>query len=203
MKKCLVRRLPLSSIVYAKENKTGFFTFYNRTIFMNIRTVFYMTILGLSLASCTKTLTELPPATQTGANTFGAKVDGKLWAPAGFGAFPANDILEAHFAVSDLIINARNFSSSPTETEFEIQIKNFTGAGTYPLNVNAGYPDYNNSYGYYVLRRINPINEWITSSQYGGSVTITKIDSVNHFVSGTFEFQAINLYNTPQPINVT
>lgn len=169
---------------------------------MNIRTVFYITILGLGLASCYKTLTELPPATQTGANTFGAKVDGKLWAPAGFGAIPANDILETHYGSGYLIINARNYASSPTESEFEIQIINLNGPGTYTLSAS-GYPDYNNNYGYYVLRRFTPENEWITSGQYTGTVTITKIDSVNHFVSGTFDFQAINLYNSPQPIHVT
>ena len=34
----------------------------------------------LFLGSCKKDVTELPPATQTGANTFGAMVDGKMFA---------------------------------------------------------------------------------------------------------------------------
>ncbi len=155
------------------------------------------------MVSCTKEVSELPPATEEGLNTFGAKVDGALWVPQGFGSFPANDILEAHFASGDLYINARNFSMSPTETEFEIFIKGASAPGTYQLNTIANYGSANASYAYFVRRKINPENEWITSSQYTGTVTITKIDQVNQFVSGTFSFQANNLYNTPAPINVT
>ncbi|MBK8748949.1 MAG: hypothetical protein IPM04_14255 [Saprospiraceae bacterium] len=37
--------------------------------------------------ACKKEVEELPPATQTGANTFGAKVDGQFWVAKGFGPF--------------------------------------------------------------------------------------------------------------------
>ena len=157
--------------------------------------------LALLLLACKKNVSELPEATQTGAHTFGAKVDGAFWVPKGFGPFPANDILESHFRPgSDFVINARNFSSSPTETEFEIYIDGATGPGVYPLNSerNAG-----GSYAYYVKRTMTPSNEWVTNAQYTGAVTITKIDSVNRFVSGTFYFNMINLYNNPQPLAVT
>ena len=156
------------------------------------------------LFSCKKEVTELPAATHTGANTFGCKLNGDFWVPAGFGIVPTAPTLEARFSSTDLYINARNFSSSPTESEFEIFIKDATHTGSYTLNTGAGYPtSYTSSYAYYVHRRINPDNEWITASPYTGSVTITKIDSINHFVSGTFQFQAINIYNSPLPINVT
>lgn len=176
-----------------------------RFIVMKISYTFYLIIISAVLFSCKKEVTELPPATQTGANTFGCKIDGKLWVPAGFGIVPTAAQLEARIAGPDLLINARNFSSSPTESEFEIFVKDITvhGVGNYTLNTSAFHPDYTNSYAYYVHRRVTPDNEWITTSTYNGTVTITKIDSVNHFVSGTFEFQAINLYNAPQPVNVT
>ena len=165
---------------------------------------FYFIIISAILFSCKKEVSGLPPATQTGANTFGCKVDGNFWVPAGFGIVPTAPKLEARFAGSDLYINARNFSSSPTESEFEISIKNVTGTGNYVLNTTASSPaSSTSSYGYYVHRQVTPDNEWMTSSQYTGTVTITKIDSINHFVSGTFQFQAINLYNAPQPISVT
>ena len=155
------------------------------------------------LVACQKDVEELPPATQTGANTFGAKVDGKLWVPQGFGPFPANDILEARFSGANaIIINARNFSSSPTETEFEILITGVNDLGTYLLNNNVTLPA-SSSYGYFVKRTLTPENEWITSSSNSGSVTITKLDMANRIVSGTFQFTALNLYNTPQPISVT
>jgi hypothetical protein len=155
--------------------------------------------------SCKKTVSELPVPTQTGANTFGCKVDGQFWVPAGFGIAPTAPILEARYMPGwDVIINARNFSSSPTESEFEIHLKSVKTTGVYLLNSNTQkYPYQTANYGYYVSRKINPLNEWITNTQYTGQVEITKTDTLNNIISGTFQFTAINLYNTPKPINIT
>ena len=166
---------------------------------------------GLALAalilfvSCNKTVSELPFPTETGANTFGCKVDGQFWVPAGFGITPTSPILEARYLPGwDIIINARNFSSSPTESEFEIHLKSVKTAGVYLLNSNtAKYPSQTGNYGYYVLRKITPLNEWITNTQFTGLVVVTKTDTLNNIFSGTFQFTATNLYNTPQPIIIT
>lgn len=168
---------------------------------MNILLAICLT--ALVFTSCKKDITELPPATQTGANTFGAKVNGALWVPQGFGSLPANDILEARMAGTDLTINARDFSSSPTETEFLLLVKNITGTGTYLLNTDVNHPSGESSYAYYVKRRITPLNEWITSAAHTGSVTITRIDTVARIASGTFQFNALNMYNSPEPMTVT
>ncbi|MDQ3683023.1 MAG: DUF6252 family protein [Bacteroidota bacterium] len=159
----------------------------------------------LILISCKKEVDELPAVTQTGANTFGARVKGELWIPQGFGVVPTAAILEARFSGNNsILINARNFSSSPTETEIDIYLQNATKPGTYLLNqTTAHFPNHNASYGYYVERRFTPTNEWITNNQYTGKVEITRLDTVNNIISGTFEFNAINLYNTPQPISIT
>jgi len=148
------------------------------------------------LASCKKEVSELASPTQTGANTFGAKVNGVLWAPKGFGPFPANDILEARMSGHDIVINARNFASSPNETEFQLTIFNVTAPGTYLLNTDVTHPNGTASYGYYVKRNITPQNEWLTSSTYTGSVTITRIDDVNMIVAGTFQFDAGSIYDS-------
>lgn len=164
----------------------------------------FTAVLALVLfAACNKEVDELPPVTQTGANTFGAKVDGELWAPKGFGPFPANDILQARMTgTSFLTIDAKNFASSPNETQFQILVAGVTGPGTYQLNNDVVLPS-SSSYGYYVKRNITPLNEWVTSASIGGSVTITRLDTVNKVVSGTFQFNAMNLYNTPQQLTVT
>ena len=188
-------------LVYIPKNL--FRRFNSNLIAMKRIFLLYLSVATL-LVSCKKEVTELPPATQTGANTFGAKVNGSLWVPQGFGPFPANDILEARFiANQDLFINARNFSSSPNETEFEIFLKGVTGPGEYILNATSNYPTLAVNYAYYVKRNINPQNEWMTSAQYTGSVNITKVDTINRFVSGTFQFTAINLYNAPELVTVT
>jgi hypothetical protein len=159
---------------------------------------------GLFIVSCSKDVTELPPGTQTGANTFGASVNGEFWTPAGFGVVPTAPILEARHIDKNLFINARNFSSSPTETEFEIYVENVTAPGIFLLNKNTGkYPHQSESYAYYVKRKFTPIDEWTTNSRYGGQVTITKIDFETRIVSGTFSFQAESDYTPGQLINVT
>lgn len=147
----------------------------------------------MAMVSCKKEVNELPPATQTGANTFGAKVDGQLWVPAGFGFIPDNDILRARKHPNGFFyIYAQNFSSSPVETEFEIFIKNLDGPGIYLLNTDVTYPTTSANYGYYVRRNFTPNGEWLTSSQFNGSITITTVDTVKQFVSGTFFFNALS-----------
>lgn len=157
------------------------------------------------LFSCKKEVDELPAATQTGANTFGARVKGELWIPQGFGIVPTAAILEARYSGNNsILINARNFSSSPKETEIEIYLQNATSIGTFLLNqTTAHFPNHSAGYGYYIERRFTPTNEWITNDQYQGKVEVTRLDRVNNIISGTFEFNAINLYNAPQPIAIT
>ncbi len=159
----------------------------------------------LVLFSCKKDVEALPDATQTGANTFGARVNGALWIPQGFGVVPTAPLLEASYSGNNaIIIHARNFSSSPNEVEIEIYLRNATKPGTYLLNqTTAHFPNQSASYAYYVERKFTPTNEWITNNQYTGKVEVTRLDTVNNIISGTFEFDAINLYNTPQPIAIT
>ena len=168
-------------------------------------TLTLITAFVVLLGSCSKKVKELPDATQNGSNTFGAKVDGTLWAPKGFGIVPTAALLEARSNPNrDLFINARNFASSPVETELEIYVKHVVEPGVYPLSfATAKYPSETASYAYYVKRNITPLNEWMTNTHYTGSVTITKADTVNNIFAGTFQFNAINLYNTPQAISVT
>jgi hypothetical protein len=154
--------------------------------------------------SCKKEVAELPPATQTGAQTFGAKVNGVNWIPRGFGPIPAHDILELRLlANTDMYINAMDISSSPTETEFEISVKGITGPGTYLLNVNTGYPSSTANYAYYVKRILTPKEEWMTTSVQTGSVTITKFDLTNKIISGTFQFNMSDIYDPSRTISVT
>lgn len=159
----------------------------------------------LALAACSKKVKELPEATDNGSNTFGAKVDGQMWAPKSFGLVSGAAILEARYSTNrDIFINARNFASSPVETEFEIYLQHVVEPGVYQLNTGTNkYPGHSASYAYFVKRNVTPLNEWITNNQYTGSVTITKSDTVNRIIAGTFQFNAINQYNTPQVLAVT
>lgn len=166
-------------------------------------TPLFSAVLLMLLSACNKTISELPEATQTGANTFGAKIDGELWAPRGFGPFPSSKLLEARFTTdSTLLINARNFASSPNESGFEIFVTGVRGPGTYVLNSSYFWPS-DKGYGYYVKKKFTPQEEWITSPSQTGTVTITKLDLAAEIVSGTFEFHAGNLSDPHGSIHVT
>jgi len=171
-----------------------------------MKNILLISLFTITLFSCKKEVDELPPATQTGANTFGAKVGDKFWTPRGFGIAPTAPILEATWASQGGIvrINARNFSSSPTETEMEIYLQNVFAPGTFQLNQNTlKYPDQSGNYAYYIERRFMPRNDWITTSQHTGIVNISKFDSVNKIISGTFQFSATSTDNTTSPLTVS
>lgn len=190
---------PVFELLIRKEPKNRF-----KYIIHIMKNKFLSAILCLVLfASCKKDITELPDPTQNGSNTFGAKVNGQLWAPQGFGPIPASNLLEARFIGNDLIIKANNFASSPNETGFEIRVIGVTGAGTYSLNSNIVHPSFAASYAYYVKRNLTPLNEWVTSAASTGTITFSRVDRSAGVVSGTFQFDALNLYNTPEPLAVT
>ena len=158
---------------------------------------------SLIFIACSKEVDELPPATQTGANTFGAKINGVNWAPAKFGIVPSSNLLEAFYSgPNSVIIKAGNFSASPTETVFELQISGLDSTGVYHLNKDVTRPSAE-SYAYYVKRKITPEDEWITSDEHTGTVIITRFDRNEKIISGTFELTAGSLYNPGEFITVT
>lgn len=143
-------------------------------------------------------MASLPDATQTGANTFGALVNGENWGPLKAGIMPTLPILEARFSAdSSVFINARNFSRTPTETEMEIYIKNLRGPGTYQLNqATDAYPGHSASYAFFVKRKVTVEDEWMTGATATGQVQVTKIDWEARIISGTFSFTGNPRYGT-------
>ncbi len=161
-------------------------------------------LLVFTFTSCSKDIIELPAATQTGEHIFGCKLDGVFWVPEGFGIVPTAPLLEARFIDDNIKINARYFATSPTESEFEIYLKNVTEPGVYPLNKKVSiYPNQTESYAYHIKRKITPLDQWVTNANYTGVVHITKVDRVNKIVSGTFEFRAESMSNPGEFITVT
>lgn len=170
-----------------------------------MKNILALAFLALFLSSCKKDIDELPAPTQTGANTFGAKVDGEFWVPQGFGIVPTAPLIEARYSGNNSVfINARNFASSPTETEFELYLQNVTGPGTILLNQNtSNYPNHRASYGYFVRRRIRPLFEYITSAQHTGKVVVTHYDNEKGIIAGTFEFRAADKTEPSETVTVT
>jgi hypothetical protein len=112
----------------------------------------------------------------------------------------------ARFAGNNsIIINANDFSKQPSETEFEIYLRDVNGAGVYQLNQSTSRHPYgaSASYGYYVQRKLHPLNEWMTGPNAGGTVTITKWDPTTKILAGHFQFQAANMDNPSDVLSVT
>jgi hypothetical protein len=171
-----------------------------------MKNIFLFLAAAFVLASCSKKIDELPGFTENGEGTFGAKVNGALWAPRGFGIVPTGPILEGRYVGNNSVtVNARDYSKQPNETEFEIYIKDLNGPGTYNLNQNtAKHPAGTTaSYGYYVERRLHPLNEWITNELNTGTVTITKWDPATGILAGSFQFKAANTDDPNDVLTVT
>lgn len=126
---------------------------------------------------------QLPPATQTGANTFGCLINGEPFVVSN----TSNQT--AIYQGGGLLIGGQksidnNFSQVSifiSETSIgEIISEN----NSYVLNSNS-VPK-----GEYYIENQNCF--YFTSSNYSGSITITKLDNINFIVSGTFEFKSIS-----------
>lgn len=128
---------------------------------------------------------KLPPATQTGANTFGCLLDGKAFLP---GNFP-----NATNCFYQLVDGEYYFVMAFGNTNFN-SINIDVGVGTQNLQIqqNVQYDLFelnnNNAYGGYNFGTINNY----TSHTHTGKLTITKLDEVNHIVSGTFWFDVLD-----------
>lgn len=148
------------------------------------------TFLLLAAMSCKKNKDsekdKLPPVTQTGANTFGCLVNGKVYIPKGYsGTGTPNphitfDIGLNGLAYFQIVTEQLNKNHDP-EGYVIISFGNISGKGNY------NFPAFNFSIGWAeVLNNCFTPAFDSTSKKFGGGV-ITKYDIINRIVSGTFD----------------
>jgi hypothetical protein len=142
----------------------------------------------------------LPPITQEGKNTFGCKVDGEVWVPR----------IEAFVPVTDLIC----VNKIPKEKgDFRIIAKLVTQTKNNTMNIIFGptlfsvgkvyytdfqkascqFSDLTNSSGYYTPKSDSTEN-W---------VDVSYLDTINHIISGTFQFKVVHDQNPNKKISIT
>jgi hypothetical protein len=148
-------------------------------------------VLLIAFTSCKDIIgPKLSPATTSGANTFECKVDGKVWKPKGgwnVNAVSANfephklDML--HKGFGNFVVFTSNVDGD--NTGIQLQINEITGTGLYPItDISKGEITYYAGNGWY--------------GSYSGSVTLTRLDTVNKIISGTFSFTTDTTYlNNP------
>lgn len=164
----------------------------------------FLTFLTLCLFSCDRDRDKnsnpnvLPEATQSGKNTAGALVDGKVWVATTEFVSPDGTFCEKSGNFYDIRLDFRKVANrSINRIYIKAQIENLELNKTYELNQN---PDSGFNFIFYTN------NEGISystqpTSNYTGKIKITRLDLQNQIVSGTFEFKAVD--NNDNVVNVT
>ncbi len=135
---------------------------------------------------------QLPPATQTGAGTFGCKINGKVYVPKGSsGTGRPNPHIQY-----DSDLNGNPYLSIET-FQYPTDINSGIFIGFMHLN-NIGIFNLKDSFSFLVgaSNMINTCGGLSNNSNIisKGGGQITKLDIVNHVISGTFDFK----YKTQQ-----
>ncbi len=128
---------------------------------------------------------QLPPATQTGANTFGCLVNGKTWTPQGYdGSSNYTVFYDRSYRNGTLNIAAYRYEPGDDNSRQDIIIfsDSLTTTGNYPLTI----ANHQEALFYGSLNQCE-------FRQYGnhyrrGSLTITRLDLQAGIISGTFAF---------------
>ena len=165
-----------------------------------MKNLLLLLITTLTLGSCDKDdnkpqnpISQLPPETQVGANTFGCLINGE--------PFVVSNTSKQTAIYQDgglLIGGQKNINNNLTQVSMfisEANIGEIIGENnSYVLNSNS-VPK-----GEYYIENQNCF--YFTSSNYTGSLMITKIDNINFIISGKFEFKSIS-ENCADIINIT
>ena len=180
-----------------------------RKFFLIVSLLFFISI---TVSNCKKEKPSntLPPITQTGANTFGCKINGTVWVPyfqcAAFtgpcSEMQTNFIHQNSNSFLPLTFQLLVERSNKVNNEGSFYITNLSlgqqpsraisALGNIYDSINIGCVFNNVDYSY---------NGFPGSSQLtGNNFTITKLDTVNRILSGVFNFK---LYQWPDSINVT
>lgn len=180
----------------------------------NLITILLFALLsGCSNDSNSNPEAQLPPITQTGANTFGCLIDGKLFIPRdGTGTWAGNDpglsFLGGYPDGAYNEIDIRDHKSERT-TRMLIHIHDLyqIGVADYIINESNGMSNIDGLNHTYLHCRI--FNESTNSYQHyrsfqnSGIIRITRYDFTNGIVSGTFNCSLKNSSNPEDIIEVT
>lgn len=143
---------------------------------------------------------SLPEATQSGAKTGGAIVNGKIWVASNkyvntLGG--AGTYCEMYDNTAIIRIDLRNVTDN-SRIFLKTAIQNFQLNKTYYLPQNPDTKDYD--YAIYSDNEKGFSTQ--PNSQYLGEIKISRLDIQNQIVSGTFNFKGLDLYGNNGEIEV-
>jgi hypothetical protein len=154
-----------------------------------LRPPFYLAL--LLLTQCGKStdtpvpLDELPPATQTGANTFGCFVNDQVWTPGNRNA-TVTYALNYNNGNLELTVYRVPDANSARRQTLALGVNFVTRAGTYPLDLAA------TASGASFTDRAQPAPcnsfSYVDISFRTGTLTVTRLDQQAGIIAGTFKF---------------
>lgn len=161
-----------------------------------------LSVVFLLMVACHKEKlpTILPPATQEGKNTLGFKINGRVWTP---GKKPAYQCGCPDVSAEYNSPEWNPYSFGITAGRSRGSKKASFGIGSYlPIKDTGDYSDqihaYYNDNGLY-------INGYYTEVDFDQprSLIITKLDTIQHIISGTFEFTLFDPNDHSNTITIT
>ena len=157
---------------------------------------FVLIIILTILSCCSKdensSNAQLPAETQTGANTVGCLVNGKVFLPYAEGI--TADVNCFYQQINDKFYFSMAFSDLRGESNETVSVQrigdNLIAGQTYTLNKNP--IDNGDFLGGGGTFRLSSSNKFYTNTSQIGELKITNLDTSKSIISGTFWFNAIN-----------
>lgn len=149
---------------------------------------------SLLAGGCRKEAADpLPKATQTGANTFGCRLNGEPWLPNGYHRMSGEVVkVSASYETTGACAGCfcvGAFRRERVYDDIELVVNKLDHVGTYPLNTTNHWSQPWIAGGRY--RPLQPSStDYLTDSLRTGTLTITRLDTVARIISGTFTFSA-------------
>ncbi len=133
----------------------------------------------------------LPPATQSGANTFGCLVNGVPWVPQGYGGSSPNLSIDYDPSFNNGIFGIAAYRKTITDnTYISIGIGDSIRLISAPYTFNIGFKKLGGAYfvdSFYCQRMSTD-----SLHKISGFITISKLDRSKNIISGSFECQLFN-----------
>jgi hypothetical protein len=161
-----------------------------------------LSVAALLLLTTCKKDDGLPPETQEGKNTFGCKVNGKVWIPNGGPGFMGAKPIEGGFyGISSTQIGIYIRAHAKDGSMVHIYLNDYK-PGIYGLTQTTNILPFSSYPKDYALYAISEGNYFTTNSKTHGIITVVRSGpNIDGIVSGTFSFDASN--NTSQTVEVT
>ena len=153
----------------------------------------FILLIAITLNACSSSdddnpqdpVSQLPPATMTGANTFGALLDGEPFIPGG-----GNNPLDC---VYQLINGERYFTLQANKRDENFnRITISINTNAYELQEGQTYQLSSNEVGNAYARYSYATNATFTDSINTGTFTVTRLDLNAQIISGTFSFDIVD-----------